>query len=333
MTRLRLATLSDLEAIAAVSARNGLSSFDAVERRDWWLSHPFRAEFEGVPMGWVLENETDGIVGTFSNIHMMYELDGRRIKCGIAGSWGVDVGHRNSSLLLARAYFTQNAVDLCVNGSASAVASPIMEALKARRVPAVDYDISYFWITRHKAFAEAVLRKKKIPAAGILAHAAGLVLRAADLRIGRRKIPAGLKPVNEFGVEFDTFWEKLRQGRGRMRAVRSAAALDWRFGPLRRNRATVLGIFEGGNLTGYVVLRRIVREHLGLRQFVIAICRHWTIHRISFSVCWPVPWKQRATRIWMPSNGRDGTRRRGKWLAPCARSRTGIPFGPFTTKR
>jgi hypothetical protein len=272
MICVRPALLGDLEAMLAVSVRNGLSSFDPVETRNWWLSHPFRAEFEGVPIGWVLESETDGIVGTFSNVHMMYELDGRRFKCGIAGSWGVDSAHRNSSLLLVMSYFRQKGVDLCLNGSAGAIASRVMPALKIPRIASADYDLSYFWITRPRAFAEAVLRKKKIPAAGILSVAAALVLRAGDLRTGgRSRNLATVKPVKGFGDEFDAFWEKIRQGRGRLRAVRSSAALEWRFGgSLRQNRATVLGTFQGGRLGGYVVLRQSVREHLGLRQFVIA---------------------------------------------------------------
>jgi hypothetical protein len=272
MIRVRPAALCDLEAIDAVCVRNGLSSFDTVETRNWWLSHPFRTEFEGVPIGWVLESDTDGIVGTFSNVHMMYELDGRRFKCGSAGSWAVDRSHRNSSMLLAMSYFSQEGVDLCVNGSASAVASRLMPALGAQRTASEDYDLSYFWITRRRNFARAVLRKKKIPAAGLLSHAAALVLWAADLRSGgRRRNLSEVKQLNGFGDEFDAFWEKIRQGRGRLRAVRSSAALEWRFGGyLRQKRATVLAIFQGGHLGGYVVLRRCVREHLGLRQFVIA---------------------------------------------------------------
>jgi hypothetical protein len=272
MIRVRPALLADLEGIQAVLANTGLSVFDAEERRRWLLSHPFREEFAGVPIGWVLESQDGKIVGTFSNIHMLYEIDGRRFKCGIAGSWGVDAEYRNSSLLLAMSYFSQKGVDFCFSGSASSVSSRLMPVLKAERIPAHDYDLSYFWITRHRTFAEAVLRKKKIPAAGVLASVVGLGLRATDRR--RRRSTQNcesLKRFVAFGEEFDEFWEKLRRGRGCLRAVRTSAVLEWRFGSaLRQRRAVVLGLLRGGELCGYVVLCEKDREHLKLRQFVIA---------------------------------------------------------------
>lgn len=272
MSRVRPASLKDLEAIRAVSIRNGLSSFHPDEVRQWWLSHPFRKEFEGVPIGWVLESDAGEVVGTFSNIQMMYELDGKRIKAGVGGSWAVDAAERSSSLLLAVAYFTQNGVDLCLNGSASSVAARLMPALKAERIPSPDYDLRYFWIAGHRAFAAAALRKKKIPAASLLAPVAGLGLWATGLRFERRRSePPGLKRFSGFSEEFDAFWEKLRQEPGRLRAVRTSAALAWRFGAsLRQNRAVVLGLMRGGELRGYVVLLESAREHLRLRQYTIA---------------------------------------------------------------
>ena len=272
MIRVRPALLSDLEGIRAVSLRNGLSSFDPEERRNWCLSHPFRKEFEGIPMGWVLESKEKEIVGTFSNIHMMYELDGKCVKCGVAGSWGVDVEHRNSSLLLAMAFFSQKNVDFCFTGSASSVSSRLMQALQVQRIPSEDYDLSYFWIARPKAFAAAVLRKKKIPAVAALAPLISVGLRAADLGFGgfARKV-AGLMRFDKFGKEFDVFWDKLRQKAGRLRAIRTSQALEWRFRTaLNERRAVVLGLLKSKELLGYVVLREKDREHLQLRQFVIA---------------------------------------------------------------
>lgn len=272
MMRVRPALLTDFEAIQAVLARNGLSAVDPDQRRTWRLAHPFRAEFEGIPIGWVLEHNSGEIVGTFSNIHMMYEMDGKRYKCGIAGSWGVDAQHRNSSLLLAMAYFGQKGVDLCFSGSASSVSSRLMPMLKAKRIASTDYDLSYFWITRHRAFAEAVLRKKNIPGARLLAPVAGMALRTADLKIARSAHVSGdVQTFDNFGHEFDEFWERLRHGGGRLRAVRTSAMLEWRFGAaVREGRALVLGLVRERHLWGYIVLCEKDREHLKLRQFVIA---------------------------------------------------------------
>jgi hypothetical protein len=272
MIRVRAASLDDLETVREVSVRNGLSGFDCDERRRWWLSHPFRVEFEGVPIGWVLENSAGEIVGTFSNIHMMYEMEGQRFKCGIAGSWGVDPEYRSASLLLATSFFSQKGVDLCFNGSASSVSSRLMPVMKAKKVESTDYDLSYFWITGHRSFAEAVLRKKNIPTADALSHVAGLALRAVDgLRPKHQSHSFSVTSLQGFGEEFDCFWKKLSRGRRCFRAVRSSAALEWRFGAaLRQRRAIVLGALKNGELAGYIVLLEKCREHLKLREFVIA---------------------------------------------------------------
>ena len=272
MTRIRPSTLDDLEAIKAVSVRNGMPGFDTEERRTWWQSHPFRAEFEDVPLGWVLESDSGGIVGTLTNVHMMYELDGVRFRCCIASSWAVDAAHRKFSLLLMRAFFNQKHVDVCLNDSASRQTSQILTAIKISRIPSPDFDLSYLWITRRRAFAAAVLRHKKIPAAGWLSYPVSLALWANDLRtFGRRRHLSNLKQLDGFDDAFGVFSEKLRKEPGRLRAIRSVDVLNWYFGSGLRNRdVTILGAFRERALAGYVVLLTNVRQHLGLRQFVIA---------------------------------------------------------------
>jgi len=240
--------------------------------RQWWLSHPFRSDFEGVPMGWVLETAGAEIVGTFSNIHMMFELDGRRLKAGVAGSWGTDTEYRNSSLLLAMSHLNQKGVDLCINGSANEAASRIMTGIKVPRIPSPDFDLSYLWVTRRRSFAAAALRTKTKAGASLLAPLAAAGLWLADLKsLGRNRNLAHVERLHQFGNEFDVFWNKLRQEPGRLRAVRTPAALDWRFGAaLRQNRLVILGHRHGGELQGYILLREYTRAHLGLRQFIIS---------------------------------------------------------------
>jgi hypothetical protein len=118
----------------------------------------------------------------------------------------------------------------------------------------------------------AALRKKNIPAAWLLAGPVALGLWATDRswlgRVGRH---ADIRRLSNFGEPFDALWGQLRRAPGRLRAVRTAAALDWRFGDLLcKRQAAVLGLFQGERLEGYVILRETTREHLGLRQFVIA---------------------------------------------------------------
>lgn len=271
MIRVRTVLPSDAEAIRDVCVRNAFPASEPDDMRRAWASHPFRREFDGVPNGWVLEKEDGNVVGTLSNVHMMYELDGHRLKAATTGSWCVDVPYRNGSLPLMNSYFSQKGIDLLVIGSASAVTSRLMSAMKVQRIPSPDFDLSYFWVTKRQAFVAAAMRKRRIPAAGVLSSVPAIGLWLLD--ICSRRAGGGqtaVKQLKSFGPEFDAFWGKLRQGPPRLRAVRTATALTWRFGrALQQNRAVLLGAFAGQELLGYIVLREFVRAHLGLRQFVI----------------------------------------------------------------
>src|SRR5664280_1191301 len=210
--QVRPATVEDAKGIAAVRARNGMPSFDIEDWRQSWESHPFRDEFAETPFGWVLENGREGIVGTLSNIPMMYDLDGKPVRASASGAWAVDSPHRRSSLLLMSALLRQKGVDLHIIGSANTVASPIMTGLKLPRIPAPDFNVSLLWVTGYRGFATSVLRKKNIPAASWLGMPAGAALGAYDClkgRVGRRRVE--VRQYDSFTEDFDIFWNELRR--------------------------------------------------------------------------------------------------------------------------
>lgn len=256
MIRVRCATLEDIPAIRDVSVRNGLSAFDPESRKRWWQRHPFRAEFEGVPIGWVLEDEMGRIVGTMTNVPMLYELAGRPLKCATASSWAVDPEHRSSSLLLVMSYFAQRHVDLLINGSANETAARVMSAFRADPIPATDYGSSYFWILSQRSYAAAALERRNVPGARWLSVPAACVLWLAALpsRVPRR-FTKRVHQFDSFGEAFDRFWEKLRQHPRRLMAVRTAAALEWRFSQAWWPESPIiLGVMREGELQGYIVL-------------------------------------------------------------------------------
>lgn len=271
MIQVRTALPSDLEAIREVWVRNQFPPLDPTEMRKSWASYPFRAEFDGVPNAWVLARENGDIVGAISNVHMMYELDRQPIKACAAACWCVDTAYRGRGMFLTNASLGQKGIDLWLNGSASAVTSRVMTAMKVPRIPSPQFDVAYFWITNRESFLAAAFRKKNIPAATVLSRVAAAGLWALDLNSKHLRRPrVEVKRMMSFGPEFDEFWERLRKGRSRLRAVRTSAALTWRFGTaLQQNRAVVLGLVSGQELRGYIVLREFVRSHLGFRQFAI----------------------------------------------------------------
>lgn len=271
MTHIRPATLDDFEAINAVRVRNRLTSLDQAEWRRWWLTFPFREQFEGIPIGWVLEVDSR-VVGVLSNVHLLYDFGGRQVKATVAAGWAVDPEHRNRSRLLLSTHFRQEGVDLWLNDSAAPNVSQLLTAMKMERIPAPNYDVPLLWPIRYRAFAAAALRRRNTPAAGVLAWPVGIVLCIVDwarLR-GRGRRPEHVRRLDAFDERFDHFWEKLRSGPLRLRAVRTSSALQWRFHKELSSRSGTILVSERGELQGYAVLLHHYRAHLGLNICDIA---------------------------------------------------------------
>ena len=271
--RLRTAALDDGDAIRQLQERNGLGSLDPLAWRRQWEEYPYAAEFRDIPMGWVLVAGSGRVVGSLGNIHMLYDLGGNRIRGAIATAWAVDAPHRGHSLQLMMAFLKQKGVGLCLNGSASPTASRVLRGMKMSRIPIPGYEVPCFWAARPSGFARAALARRSVPAAAILSWPAGMLLSARDvlLRSGRGRILSAMHRTGEFDHRFDTFWQNLSGGPRRLRAVRTSAVLDWRFGAaLRDGQAAVVTATRDGALNGYAVLVRRQSPELGMQLYDVA---------------------------------------------------------------
>jgi hypothetical protein len=265
--------LADAEAIAQLHKRNGMGDLDPVAWRSQWDAYPFAAEFRDVAIGWVLETETGGVVGYLGNIHMLYDLGGRSVKGAIATAWAVDASHRNRSLQLMTAFLKQRSVDLWLDGSANPTASRVLTGMKLARIPIPGYDVPCFWAARPQGFAKAVLSKRAIPGASALARPVGMLLNARDIvrRSGRGRTSSTVYRLGGFDDRFEVFWQGLRADPLRLRAVRTKAVLEWRFGgQLRSGRATIVAAERNGTLSGYAVLVRRESPELGMDLYDVA---------------------------------------------------------------
>ncbi len=246
----------DEDAICRIAARNGLSALDPSTIRNSRSLHPFAHEFRDIPAGWVLE--IDGaIVGNLSNIHMLYELGGRRLLATVASAWAVDSEHRGKALRLMSTFFRQKGVDLLLNVSASPATAKILTGMKIPRLPIPDYGRPCFWATRPRAFARAALTRRGISGAAALAWPAGFALLARDVirQSGRGRLSSAVRRIDAFDDRFDDLWNDIAAGPVRLRAVRTRAVLEWRYrAELRERRASILIAERAGRLSGYAVL-------------------------------------------------------------------------------
>jgi hypothetical protein len=272
VVRVRPVEWSDAGVISQVSQRNGLGSLDPLVWRECWEAYPFAGEFRDIPIGWVLE--IDGaVVGNMSNVHVLYELEGRGLRGVIAAWWAVDVEHRGKSLRLLNAFQKQKGVDLWLNVSASPTTAQLLTAMKTPRIPIPDYGTPCFWALRPRAFARAALSRRSVPAAAALAWPAGLLLLAGDIvrRSGRGRLSSPVRRLEKFDDRFDSLCQSIAAGPPRLRAVRNRAVLEWRFRvELREGRVAIIAAERGGTFSGYAVLVRRVGAEMGMSLYDIA---------------------------------------------------------------
>lgn len=268
--RLREVRFDDYAGTAAVLLRNGLRRPTPEQWAYLWTTNPNREQLAGMPLGWVLEHDTHGLVGAFRNIPFLYEWNGRPVRVAVASAWAVDAAHRHQSLRLAMEYFKQPHVDVLLNTTAVAETSgKAFLKFRAERVPQPTYTTRLLWITGYVGFAANLLRARRIPAASILQYPAASAIKLAD--VGRRRRPRRhaeqVTCVDAFDARFDRFWTVLRQWPHRLRAVRDSVTLAWRFA-LERHRPTIVVLERGGSLAGYAVLVR--RDQGDLRRLEVA---------------------------------------------------------------
>lgn len=266
-------TLDDAGAVCALNRRVGLGDVPSADWRRRWEDYPLSSEFQDIPIGWVLADDNGSIKGAFANIHLLYELGGRKLRACIGCEWGVESETRGLSLQLLDSFLRVRGADICIIGSASPVTSEILTRLKVPRIPAPGYDEPLLWAVRPRDFAAAALRKKEIRGAGLLAWPAALALGLADFvnRSGRGQVCSTVRQIPAFDERFDAFWERLRRGPRRLRAVRNRAVLAWRFqSALSKGEASVLVAERGGNLVGYAVLLHRDSPELGMKTYDVA---------------------------------------------------------------
>ena len=266
--RVRELREDDYAGVVAVLGRNGLR---APTPGQWsYLAHasPHREALLGMPLGWVLDDEREGVVGTFRNIPFLYEWDRRSVRVAVASAWAVDASFRRHSLMLAAEYFRQRQADVLLNTTAVAETSgKAFLAFGAERVPQPAYMTRLLWITGYRGFAASLLRERRYPAASLLQHPAAIAAWIGDAPRRRGRQPDRVRPAAAFDARFDRFWAARRERRGCLQMVRDAATLAWRFA-LEQTPPLVAVLERGSDLAGYAVLVR--RDQGDLRRLEVA---------------------------------------------------------------
>jgi hypothetical protein len=227
-----------------------------------------------LPIGWVLENDGGTIVGTFSNIPIAYTYRQTPLVAAVASAWACDEAWRPSSMELICRFFAQKNVDFFLDTTANDVAAKIMKAFGARQVSAAACDEVLFWITNYNGAVASLLRRKAIPAAGLVSPVAGTALRLVDWWKNRGRpcpVSGRVNILDDFDERFDGFWNAIQSSSEKLLAVRDRATLRWHFQfSLSRGTATLLALEDQGQLAGYAVLIRQDEPTSRLRRLRVA---------------------------------------------------------------
>jgi hypothetical protein len=160
-----------------------------------------------------------------------------------------------------------------VNGSANPDASKIITGLKVPRIPAPGYDAPCVWAIHRRKFATAALRRRMpgFPSALSWVAGMGLSLRNLVVRSGAGRISGTVRVTEQFDDRFDALWDRVRQGTRKLRAVRTRAALEWRFHEaLAKGGVAIVTAESGKELAGYAVLVRRADPDLGISIYDVA---------------------------------------------------------------
>jgi len=259
-----VATFEDYEGIASLLVRNGLQMPPYEDWKEKFTANPVYRELSGDwPIGWVLESNDDGIVGSLGNIPTSYRLGSRSLLAATACDWAVDEVYRAYSLMLLHRLTKQPNADLLLCTTVSANSERGYRAFDWSKVPVGKWNKSSLWITNYTEFARNLLRIRRVPLAGALGYPVGAVLFLHERFAAPEESKlSGPIPEIELRHEFeggvDVFWNLYASQKSEMLlAVRTREMLNWHYRRALKARSLwIVTASRSGCMVGYGVADR-----------------------------------------------------------------------------
>ncbi len=272
---IREATFQDHAQIAALESRYGLGTKTYTEWVHLWVNNPLYRELPSWPIGWVVENEHNRIVGHVGNVPLLYEFRNQRLVAAASRAFVVDADYRSYSIPLLSCFFKQKQPTLLLATTVNASASAGYEIFRALRVPTGAWNQAAFWITNYRGFSASLATRKGFRSAKSISYPLSAGLCLLDILQGRwfKTRHNGMEAsfCNGINDGFENFWQQLRQtSPRRLLANRSREMLEWHFKyALARDKAWVLTISKGGSLAAYAIFFRQDRAEFFLRRMCL----------------------------------------------------------------
>lgn len=262
-TALRAARFEDYEQIVRLESTLHPVTLPFDEWRAIWVENPLWPRLrDSWPIGWVLESASGEIVGCMGNIPLEYHFRGEQLMVASGRAWVISPTHRafGSAVRLLKEHFGQPTVDLVLDTSVSAEAVERCGHL-SNKIPAGDWESVAFFITNHRAVAARVLKKMKVPLAGVLSPPAAIGLRLKDAVFAKqfaRHPQFDIEEAAGFDSRFDDFWAELLQQKSQIvLSARDSATMSWHYAsPLRKKRLWIYTASRNGKIRAYAIFER-----------------------------------------------------------------------------
>ncbi len=301
--QLREANFKDHGQITLLESQYGLEPKSYEEWKHLWTGNPAYIQLgKQWPIGWVLEDENQRIVGYLGNIPLWCEFQARQLLAAATYAWVVDSLYRSYSLLLLDCYFSQKDVDLYLSTTVNSQSSQAFQAFNSTRVPVGAWNQSAFWITHYRGFAASWIRAtststklRKLSPAAFLSYPVSAGLFLMDSWTGRvvhgDRSASKVEFSTGFDHRFDVFWEELRRKKSdRLLSVRSPEVLEWHFRyALGRDGVWILTVSQGADLAAYAIFCRQDNPRFGLKRM-----RFVDFQALDLSAAWLRPMFVRA---------------------------------------
>ncbi len=256
--KLREVSPKDYKKIKDLFIRNNLEIIKFKRWTNLWEKNPFIKNKKKWVKGWVIE-EKNKIVGHFGNFPTKYLFNNKSYLCSVSCGWVVDEEHRSQSLLLLRKFFTQPKIDFFLNTTPTDKAAKIMEAFKAKQVPAESLKYSFFIILNFKKTLRYFLGKKFLTFKNFifnLIYFPLLYVLKGKINFWKEKFSnKNIVKYKKIDFKFNNLWKKIKIFKKKtIMFQRDKNWLNWHLGDfIKSNQAWIFLYEKNKKIIGYAI--------------------------------------------------------------------------------
>ena len=274
--KLREIQIEDYIQIKKLHTKYKLKILDKDEWINFWSENPcILVSDTPIPMGWVLENEQNEIVGSISNIPKEYYYDNKKYVVACSHAWVVEDKFRLEAFSLLKNFFSQKNIDVFIVTTANEGSAKIWIRYGAKKVPLPTFQNSMFLVLNLEKLIYSFLKRKKIYLGKIIEKFIfylSFVLLYKKINFWKNINQSKVVTINEIiDSKFDDFWKNYKsEFKYKFLQCRSASWIKWHIQKkIENNKAWIMTVVENKKLLGYAICLEKNNEKIALKRITI----------------------------------------------------------------